>query len=799
MTAPTTGVPSARGGTPAGSPPLPRRRWMLDLGATAALLLVPIIGFWPTFGGPGYLVPALGGLALGLAVAAVGTRLRWGVLLVAAATMVAYFVFGTALALRSDGILGVLPSLRSLQELAAGVITSWKQLLTTVAPVSVADGLGLVPLVLFLVAGVLTASLALRLRHAAWALVPAVAALVVQIALGTPAPAAPLVEGVVFAVGAVVWQAVRAAWAPTQTVVSLGETGQASRSGARRRVTGGAAILAVAAVVGIGAGAMAAPASPRYVLRDVVIPPFDIHDYPSPLQSFRKLVRDDRTTTLFTVTGLPAGGCVRLAAMDAYDGVVYNVSDAGFGSSSAFSPARSNMSDGVAGTAADVHIEIGALAGAWLPDVGAVRSITFEGERAETLRRGARYNEATSTGLVTDPLHSGDRYELQTTVVAQPSDKALGKTPFAKVTIPKQRDVPQELAAIAGKATADATTPIEQARALEKYLADGGFFSHGLEGEPWSLPGHGAARISSLLQSTQMVGDDEQYAVAMALMAGQLGIPARVVMGFYPDQGEVGSTFAATGDSLHAWVEIPFEGVGWVRFDPTPPKDHIPTDQATKPRTQPKPQVLQPPPPEQQPADEPPTVPADREKDDDDKAGGSILPAILAATGIGLGALALVSSPFIVIGALKSSRRRRRRDATRPADRITGGWNELTDHAVDFGVAVPAGATRAEDAAIVGAAFGQPGVALLARHADAQVWGPAEPDDDEIEAFWEQVDTAVDEMGQQRGFWRRLGARLSLRSLVAGTRVARWLPRRGATAGQNVKDAAAGRPQEETA
>ena len=50
------------------------------------------------------------------------------------------------------------------------------------------------------------------------------------------------------------------------------------------------------------------------------------------------------------------------------------------------------------------------------------------------------------------------------------------------------------------------------------------------------------------------------------------GMPARVVMGWHPDQGEkdAGGVFTATGENIHAWVEIAFEGVGWVPFDPTP-------------------------------------------------------------------------------------------------------------------------------------------------------------------------------------------------------------------------------------
>ena len=66
-------------------------------------------------------------------------------------------------------------------------------------------------------------------------------------------------------------------------------------------------------------------------------------------------------------------------------------------------------------------------------------------------------------------------------------------------------------------------------------------------------------------------------------------------MGYYPDEEQAGeAVFAATGDDVHAWVEVDFEGVGWLAFNPTPPEDQVPNDQNTKPRVDPKPQVLQP-------------------------------------------------------------------------------------------------------------------------------------------------------------------------------------------------------------
>lgn len=759
--------------TSASAASLPLRRWVADLSAVILLLAIPVIGFQPTFDGPSYLVAAVGALLLGVALGVLGTLLRWGILLLAGSTVIAYFLFGGALTLPHTTVAGVVPTLETLRLLAVGAIESWKKLLTTVAPVASADGHLIVPFLLALVAGVVTTSLALRARHAAWALLPAAGFLAVEIALGTSQPFVPVVQGIAFGLVAVVWLALRQAWLPQVAAVAVGERGSSTRAAAVRRTLLGAGVIAVAVVAGVATSSFAAPSSPRYVLRDIVIPPFDIREFPSPLQSFRALVRDYPDDTLFTVSGLPEGARVRLATMDAYNGTVYNVSDEGAGSSSAFSPVRTNMSADAEGSPATLHVEIGAFEGVWMPDAGAVQGITFAGDRADDLRRTAHYNESTSTGVVTAGLAEGDSYTLESVIPEVPSDEALADVPFAPLSLPDQEGVPQDIAEVASTAVADATTPIEQVRALQTMLSEGGYFSHGLEGQPLSRAGHGAERITTLLGSDQMVGDDEQYATAMALLAREIGIPARVVMGFYPDEEQQGQpVFAANGDTLHAWVEVAFEGHGWVPFDPTPPEDQVPSDQTTKPRADPKPQVLQPPPPPQEPVDLPPTMTDDRGSDDEEGFDATLI-WMIVTIGLGsLGILFVLLAPFVVIGALKAARRRQRRSAERASDRISGGWDELVDRAADHGAPVRPGGTRREEAGVLSAAFAEPRVATLATRADTEVFGPSEPTAADVEEFWTQVDEIVGGMGKGRSWWRRLGARLSIRSLLAGTRFA---------------------------
>ena len=74
--------------------------------------------------------------------------------------------------------------------------------------------------------------------------------------------------------------------------------------------------------------------SPRTVLRDFIVPPFDLSAYPSPLVGFRKFTQDANKLwdqELFRVTGLPEGASIRIATLNDYDGTVWGATDeAGF-------------------------------------------------------------------------------------------------------------------------------------------------------------------------------------------------------------------------------------------------------------------------------------------------------------------------------------------------------------------------------------------------------------------------------------------------------------------------------------
>jgi len=118
--------------------------------------------------------------------------------------------------------------------------------------------------------------------------------------------------------------------------------------------------------------------------------------------------------------------------------------------------------------------------------------------------------------------------------------------------------------------TADATSPFEKAVALQNwfhYPENGGFtystdvnLGNGTDDlKRFLTPGNGGR-----------TGYCEQFAAAMAVMARELHIPARVAVGFLQPDHVTGDTWVYSAHDLHAWPELFFSGSGWVRFEPTP-------------------------------------------------------------------------------------------------------------------------------------------------------------------------------------------------------------------------------------
>lgn len=381
-------------------------------------------------------------------------------------------------------------------------------------------------------------------------------------------------------------------------------------------------------------------------------------------------------------------------------------------------------------------------------------------------------NKGSGTALNLDGVGEGDSYTMDV-VTPTYDEKKLASADFGSVSLPKLENVPQVVTAKANDIVGEADTPLKKVRAIEGALQSQGKFSNGLEGQVASTSGHGAARITKLLSGKEMVGDDEQYATAMTLMARQLGIPARVVMGFYVDNKDPKNgtpSVTLQGDDVHAWVEVNFAGVGWVPFNPTPDKNHVPNPPEPQNASKPKPQVLQPPPPPQEPAELPPDSAPDPLNTDPKKVNlAEQIREVLFIVGLVAIPVVILVLPLLIIAVLKSKRRKKRLTQGLPADRVSGGWFEVMSMATDLGAGISAKATRRESAIELYSAFpgSQATTAVLATRADAAIFGPGQPSEVDVTEYWQSVDASVNEMRGSVGFFKRLRAKFSPRSLLA--------------------------------
>ena len=726
----------------------------VSVAAAVALLLPGVLAFGPVFGGAEGYIAAGGGVAIGLAVAFFARRQRWALTTTVAVLVGAYLLLGGMLALRPTTLLGFLPTPDTLLRLVPLSVQSWRDLLTVRPPAGSFVGPAVVPYLSGLLAGALTGWFAVSTRRHLWALLPAAAFLLVGILWGIDVPAGRGLLGLGLAVAALLW----AVWRRHRATALTGEEllADGSAISGPRTLAAAAGLVAAATAVAVALMPVLTPVGGRVVLRQYVQPPLNLQDYPSPLTGYRYLLDDEREATLFTVTGLPDRGRVRLATLDAYDGHVYNVDQ----DSASFLRIGPRVYGDSAGTPQTLSVAVDAYPGVWLPGGGDVRGVRFAGPRAADQAEGLHYNSYGGTLITTAGVAAGDSYALDLVVPPAADDTRAER--IAQVPMGAVSRVPDVVSERATELAGGAETPMAQLRAIEKGLQEGYYLTG-----PKSRPGHSLERIASMLTADMLIGDDEQYAVAMALMARQLGYPARVVMGFYAgeDDPSLGAT-AITGDMAHVWVEVPFEGQGWVVFDPTPDRDRVPQTTVPKPRPQPKPQVLPPPDPPINVLQDAQDKPGSNE--DNERTGENVLLQVLLTVALALLAAAVLASPFVLIAWLKSRRRERRRHAPEVADRFSGAWAEVEDAAVDLGTPVPTGTTRRESATVLTDAHPDAALAPVAAAVEAGVFGPGAPTEDAAAAVWKDVDVALASLHTGLGRWRRFRAFVSLRSFRRG-------------------------------
>ncbi len=152
------------------------------------------------------------------------------------------------------------------------------------------------------------------------------------------------------------------------------------------------------------------------------------------------------------------------------------------------------------------------------------------------------------------PSHSWRSVDVP--LFGQPADPqvtaVLDRSPYAPV------------AALAHRLAAGATTQWEVVARVHHYLLDGGRF-HYTTNPPQAGP---YPLVDFLLRGH--AGYCQYFAGAAALLLRLAGVPTRVVAGFATGARQRDGRFEVRDTDAHAWIEVYFQGYGWVAFNPTP-------------------------------------------------------------------------------------------------------------------------------------------------------------------------------------------------------------------------------------
>lgn len=740
------------------SPRLQRNWLIIDIAVMVALSMLTGLVLYGVFETWWVFVTVCGFSITGYLIMLLSTRLRWGIVTTSLVALAAWFLLGTPLVMPSSGIGYVIPTGRSLYGLVTAPVTAWRDMLTLMPPIGETFNLLAVPGILALLAGLLAGAISLRSDFPVLAWIPEAVSYLVAAAFGASKALFPFETGVAFVVLVVVWSSYRRSQLQS-TLIS-----QTQRTGALRLLSGLVALIAAGAIT-LAAVPLLSQTSNRFTLRAQMQPPIDLEQFASPLQAFRANITKNEEVALFEIEGLEPGDRVRMATLDTYDGVSYRAASTldEIAETTTFTRVGQWIADDAPGTQSSARVRVQAYSGVWVPTVGRTTQVAFRGPRSIELTESFYYNHSSGTALALTKLESQDSYDLVFKTTSRPTDAEITLAEAGAVEQAPVTGVPDVVANLASEWTSDLTTSGEQALAIESNLR-AGYFSHGQPDEAASLPGHSASRLTTLLENPQaMVGDDEQYAVTMALMARELGIPARVSYGYRMGEGT-----EVTGAEVAAWPELFFDGLGWVVFDPTPPKDRV-LDTSNVPQEQtPEPLIENPPPPPQAP--EPPPldddlpIEAGEPPESENPIDWARIGAWLALTGLPL--LTIVIPVLLILG-FKYRRRVRRQRASDPVNQAAGAWAEVVDRARDLGRSPSMAGTRSEQAEQLAASFAALAPAepiAIAKQGDNLVFAPEMPSVEVIDQYWRDSQHLMTGMRNSVGTPRWLASWLSLRS-----------------------------------
>lgn len=331
------------------------------------------------------------------------------------------------------------------------------------------------------------------------------------------------------------------------------------------------------------------------------------------------------------------------------------------------------------------------LASTWLPLLDDVLSLEADG--------GWRYRPDAGDLTREDDTTAGRTWTFrsaQSSITSTDLAAADGPVDLPEVYT-EAPEVSEAVSELAAEVTSDADSDYERAVALQTFFRDTTEFTYDL-----SVSAEGDDALEEFLLDTR-AGFCQHFAAAMAVMARDLGMPSRVVVGFLQPRLVSPGRWEFSAHDLHAWPELYFPGSGWVRFEPTPGQRAATVPSYTAPRAE-EPTT---PSPTSGATSGAPTSRPPSSAPTSDGATPSTAPEADGSTGgssaergggvlVVLGALALaalLAALLVLPGLLREGRRRRRL-----AGSAEDAWEELRAALLDHGVRWPEGLSPAATA-----------------------------------------------------------------------------------------------------
>jgi transglutaminase-like putative cysteine protease len=488
------------------------------------------------------------------------------------------------------------------------------------------------------------------------------------------------------------------------------------------------------------------------------------------------LRRADPSLALTYTTDSTTGLYLRLTALDDFTGVAWAPDE------------TAELSD-------EGVVEIGPIPGL-TPEVP-VTTVTSEVTIANVLSRWlpVPYAPASVDGLTgewgfdpdllavrsRDANARGQEYTVSSVQVAPSVDQLLAAGTTVDAELERYLGLPDDLPAIVAETAAEvvgaAPTNYEKALALQDYFRSGDFTYSEEAPVENDYDGSGASVLQAFLDAK--AGYCVHFSSAMAAMARSLDIPSRIAVGFTPGEPTTGADGAVTEyrvstDNFHAWPELWFAGIGWVRFEPTPSRGETPAfapSTVDDPATPEVDESVPPPPTTSAPTPAPtssstgaPSLPPEETDTPTAQSGDAAATAIPWGTIAGVLAALLLLTPAL----MRMARRRTRLMAVEDGS-AAQAWTELRDTALDLGLSPADTLTPRQATAELAHLLDDDGAAALARLRDALeqesfAGRPGEP-------VLADLRTVLWSLRRSAGLWRTVLAAVAPRSLLAGVMV----------------------------